>query len=595
MDWGLGAHVTGGTDSTNFPTAAPFQGASGGGGDAFVTKVNAAGSAWEKSSYLGGSGSERGYSIAVDSAMNAHIAGFTGSTDFPTVAAFQPSSGGGGQDAFVTKVKVADSALRYSSYSGGSGGDSGEGIAVDNSGNVYVTGYTDSTNFPTVSPVQPANGGAVDAFMMRIDEIATSTGYLAEGATLGGFETWIVVANPSLTETVDARITFFTSTGPQLGPYFEIPPQSRRSVRADDMVSDWNVTTKIEGIRGPVFAERALYSSQPGIEGAHLGKAIDQPASSWFLPEGSTGPGFETWVLVANPDPVLTSTVSITYLTGAGPVSRPDFVLLPQTRQSIRVNDTVSTYDVSTKVVSSGASVVAERATYVTSSEYKGATDSPGTSIAASSWFLPEGSTGPGFDTWVLVANPSATITATAQITYMVSTGAVTGPTLLIPPQSRRTVKANDTVTDWNVSTKVTSTGTDVVAERAMYATAGSRFGKTAATGEGVQSAASTWMVPEGATDGGFETWVLVANPDPALTATATVTYLTGTGPVAGPVLVLAPQTRQSVKINDAVTTFDVATRVTSTGAPVIVDHSVYLPTGLILSDATAGPAMPVP
>lgn len=102
-------------------------------------------------------------------------------------------------------------------------------------------------------------------------------------------------------------------------------------------------------------------------------------------------------------------------------------------------------------------------------------------------------------------------------------------------------------------------------------------------------------MPPEGATEGSFETWVLVANPDPALTAIATVTYVTGTGPVAGPVLVLAPQTRQSVKVNDAVTTFDVTTRVTSTGEPVIVDHSVYLPAGLTLSDAIAGPAMPVP
>lgn len=383
---GQNAIVVGATQSANVPVGGAFQGSLAGSFDAFVTKLNPAGSALTLSTYLGGSEYDEGNDIDVDWGLGANVTGGTDSTKSPTAAPFQGASGGGG-DAFVTKVEVADSALRYSSNSSGSGGDFGEGIAVDNSGNFYVTGYTDSTNFPTVSPGQPPNGGAVDAFMMRIDEIATSTGHLAEGATLGGFE---------------------------------------------------------------------------------------------------------TWVLVAKPDPALTSTVSITYLTGAGSVGRSDFVLLPQTRQPIRVNDTVSTYDISTKVVSSGASVVAERATYVTSSEYKGATDSPGTSIAASSRFLPEGSTGPGFDTRVLVANPSATITATAQTTYMVRTGAVTGPALLIPLQSRRTVKANDTVTNWDVSTKVKSTGTDVVAERAMYATAGSRFGKTAATGEGVQSAAST-------------------------------------------------------------------------------------------------------
>jgi len=170
------AYVTGDTSSTNFPTASPLQATLEGTQDAFVAKLNAAGSALVYSTYVGGSGSDVGRRIAVDSSGNAYITGYTASTNFPTASPLQGTYGGG-DDAFVAKLNAAGSALVYSTYLGGSANDYGYGIAVDSSGSAYVTGYTYSTNFPTVSPLQETYGGGTDAFVAKLNAAGSALVY----------------------------------------------------------------------------------------------------------------------------------------------------------------------------------------------------------------------------------------------------------------------------------------------------------------------------------------------------------------------------------------------------------------------------------
>jgi hypothetical protein len=179
------AYVTGYTTSRNFPTAHPLQPANGGDHDAYVAKLNAAGSALVYSTYLGGSGGDGGADIAVDAAGNAYITGSTDSTDFPTSHPVQPASGGDG-DAFVAKVNAAGSALVYSTYLGGSGGDVGADIAVDAAGNAYVTGWTTSTDFPTANALRPASGGDYDAFIAKIGDTAAAAINILSVTTDGG-------------------------------------------------------------------------------------------------------------------------------------------------------------------------------------------------------------------------------------------------------------------------------------------------------------------------------------------------------------------------------------------------------------------------
>src|SRR5207245_3840866 len=120
------------------------------------------------STYLGGSSSETGRGIALSSSGRATITGDTNSTNFPTQNPVQ-SSLGGGKDAFVTRLTAAGSALGYSTYLGGSSDDQGNAVAVDLQGAAYVTGSTASTNFPTATPYQGANGGGTDAFVSKVD------------------------------------------------------------------------------------------------------------------------------------------------------------------------------------------------------------------------------------------------------------------------------------------------------------------------------------------------------------------------------------------------------------------------------------------
>jgi hypothetical protein len=145
------AYVTGITRSSDFPTTpGAFQVTPGGGWDAFVSKLNAAGSALIYSTYLGTSNEDYGNGITVDASGNAYVTGETYSSDFPTTpGSFQTTSGGGLGDGFVTKLNAAGSALVYSTYLGGSGDDGAATIVVDTSGNAYVTGATASPDFPT--------------------------------------------------------------------------------------------------------------------------------------------------------------------------------------------------------------------------------------------------------------------------------------------------------------------------------------------------------------------------------------------------------------------------------------------------------------
>ncbi len=201
------AYVTGSTQSTNFPTLNPIQGNLGGVEDAFVAKINAAGSALVYSTYLGGNNFDVGYGIAVDSSGNAYVTGYTQSTNFPTLNAIQGSLVGV-DNAFVAKINATGSALVYSTYLGGSGYDGGTGIAVDSSGNAYVAGFTQSTNFPTLNPIQGNLGGTEDAFVTKINAAGNALVY---STYLGGSGA-DVGAGIAVDSLGDAFITGFTQS-----------------------------------------------------------------------------------------------------------------------------------------------------------------------------------------------------------------------------------------------------------------------------------------------------------------------------------------------------------------------------------------------
>jgi hypothetical protein len=174
-------YATGWTEALNFPIVGAAQAANGGGVDAFVVKFNAQGNNVLYATYIGGSGDDRGAGIAVDSSGNAYVTGATESQNFPLVSAAQPTIKGT-TDAFVLKLNPIGNQLIYSTYLGGSGWDAGVSIAVDSSGTAYVAGNTQSADFPLLKPVQATLGGGTDAFVTAL----SAGGAITFSTFLGG-------------------------------------------------------------------------------------------------------------------------------------------------------------------------------------------------------------------------------------------------------------------------------------------------------------------------------------------------------------------------------------------------------------------------
>lgn len=175
------AYVTGYTASLLFPTQLPQHGFAGI-YDVFVAKINHFGSGLAYSTYLGGGGGERGYAIAVDDSGCAYITGATASTDYPLKDAYQPAPPICDGDAIVTKLNSCGNRLVFSTYLGGNDVDWGYGIAVDDDHHVYVAGATQSTDFPTRNPYQ-TDSNLHDAYVVKFSATGDSLIY---GTYLGG-------------------------------------------------------------------------------------------------------------------------------------------------------------------------------------------------------------------------------------------------------------------------------------------------------------------------------------------------------------------------------------------------------------------------
>jgi YHS domain-containing protein len=181
-DYGGYLYITGYTSSSDFPLANPYDGSLGQ-MDAFVSKLTPSGNSIVYSTFLGGSSGEWGRAITVDGSGNAYVAGFTYSSDFPTLNPYDASFNGI-QDIFVTKLSAAGNALVYSTYLGGTDEEDPSAICVDDLGRAYVTGYTSSTNFPTQNPYDGSmNGGYDDAFVTKLAAAGNS---LVFSTYLGG-------------------------------------------------------------------------------------------------------------------------------------------------------------------------------------------------------------------------------------------------------------------------------------------------------------------------------------------------------------------------------------------------------------------------
>ena len=271
VDSGGNAYLTGTTLSADFPTASPIQAINrGGAGDAFVTKINAAGTALVYSTYFGGTGQEFGRGIALDSAGNAYITGYTNSSNFPTANAFQATIGGFTGDAFVAKIDATGANLVYSTYLGGTLIENGLGIAVDSAGNAYVTGNTASTNFPTVNPIQAGNNGSGDAFVTKINPSGSALVYSTQ---IGGGG-----ADQGFGIAVDSQGSAYITGSTGSSNFPTVNPMFPRSTNIEAFVTKLNAA-----------GSALVYSSYLGGSLAEYGAAIAVDGQGNAYVTGTTG------------------------------------------------------------------------------------------------------------------------------------------------------------------------------------------------------------------------------------------------------------------------------------------------------------------
>ncbi len=262
LDGLTNATLTGATASADFPvTAGAYRTAYGGGlSDAFVTRLNASGTALVFSTFLGGSLDDVGYGVAVDAMGNSYVTGYTQSANFPVTAGAVQGTKSGGYDAFVTALNSSATAAVYSTFLGGASEDYGVGIAVSSGGTAYVVGYTASANFPVTS-------GA------------------AQGTKASGYDAFVTKLSPSGTAPLSYS-TFLGGNGDDYGLALAVDAAGNAYVTGDSASTDFPITAD------------AIQTALTGMHNAFLTK-LNPTGTSRLYSSLVGGSGFETGYGVA--------------------------------------------------------------------------------------------------------------------------------------------------------------------------------------------------------------------------------------------------------------------------------------------------------
>jgi hypothetical protein len=385
--------------------------------------------------------------------------------------------------------------------------------------------------------------------------------YFAEGTARPNFRTFLCLQNPSGT-AADIRITYMLGDGGSLQQSLTIPPHSRSTVNVHDFMGavdgpHADFSAKVESTNGVgIVAERPMFFIYKGAwTGGHVNAGITSPSTRQYFAEGTTRPGFDSFFCIQNPD-TREADVRITYMKGDGSNQQQELKVPPQTRSTVKVNDTIGQYDSDagdfSAVVEStnGVGLVVERPVYF---NYKGKWDGGhcegGATAPSDRLMFAEGTTRPGFDSFISLQNPEDT-DSNVTITYMKGDGSNQEQALTVPARSRKTVRVSDTIGQYNSEACDFSalievkSGGKVFAERPVY------FDYNGWTGghdeAGVTSVGSKFYFAEGTRRPGFATYLCLQNPE-SQQADVRVTFMKGDGTSQVQNITVPPRSRKTI------------------------------------------------
>ena len=389
------------------------------------------------------------------------------------------------------------------------------------------------------------------------------TRYFAEGATGSFFEMQVALMNPTATPA-SVLLRFLSSDGTMRSQPLTLPPFARGTVRPRELPglekAEFSVVVESDV---QVVADRTMTWDASGY-GSHAETAIATPAPTWYLAEGATHSGFDLFYLIQNPNNDAV-TLRVKYLLPSGPALEKNYLLAPNSRFNIWVNEearsdpalaALASAEISAVLTATGGPVIVERAMYLSSTgrTFGAGHNSAAVTAPATSWFFAEGATGDYFDTFILLANPQEQ-DAQVAATYLLRDGTTIERSYLVPANSRRTVWVDSEdarLADAAVSTSIAVTnGVPVIAERAMWWP-----GPTAATWQeahnspGATATGTRWGLAEGEVGGSkrLETYILIANTS-AFAASVRVTLLFVDGTTAFRTYSLTPRSRFNVAV----------------------------------------------
>jgi hypothetical protein len=406
------------------------------------------------------------------------------------------------------------------------------------------------------------------------------THYLAEGTNAWGFSTYITLENPNAS-ACRAKLTYMDPNPSASGKgilrsrTIALPALSQTTVSSMADIGEVDFSTMVESPDGKALAvDRTMFWNGVGeTMGYHSSIGTSAPSKTWYLPEGSSAWGFETWTAILNPNPTAAD-LTLTYMTQAGPIAISKTVPA-NSRATYSMASDIGVADASIQVASNQP-VVAERSMY--NQGRREGSCSIGATTPAKDYYLAEGAVGydVGFTTWVLVQNPNNSPND-VKLTYQTQGGPALGPHFTMAPNSRKTINIGEGMPpNEDVSTVVTGTK-PLVAERAMYWDNGT--GPAFHASIGLASPHMTFMCPDGQTSNGFETWTLVENPNPGF-VTVRLSYLpAGGGKTISFTDEIPAASRRSYSLADKIPSGRAAIMVESLdGArPVIVERSMYM------------------
>lgn len=290
-----------------------------------------------------------------------------------------------------------------------------------------------------------------------------NTWYLPEGSSAWGFETWLLIQNPTTADAV-CQVTYMIEGKDAVTVSKTVPANSRRSFNMADDIGSADASIKVTSNR-MVIPERAMYKNNRREGHDSIGTTTS--GSYYYLAEGTTAWGFTTYVLVQNPNTSAID-VSLTYMTPQGEFPQAPVNIPAQSRKTFRVNDVLPNADVSTEIHGTGP-IIAERSMYWDNGTGEAMHDSIGLAESHRSFYLPDGDTSGGAQTWVLVQNPNAEAIDIV-VSYLKPDGTTEGLTDNVPANSRKTYNMADKVPSGRAAIQVSSSvGWRFNVERAMY------------------------------------------------------------------------------------------------------------------------------